>query len=525
MRTVAAVAALLALAGSAIAGTLKIPVHKQGPGSAVSKHPLLTKRASAIEELVNNITGGGYYASVSVGTPGQSINLVLDTGSSDAFVVDVNADLCTSRRLQVEYGMTCDATFDSSDSSTFSVVQQNGFSIEYLDGSTASGDFVSDSFEIADVTLDDFQFGLADSTVTGTGVLGIGFVAEEVALTTYPNLPQALVDAGAISVNAYSLYLNEYDSDTGSILFGGVDTEKFIGELTVLPILQDARGRNYSSFTIGLAELAAVFSNGTDPANITLPSVLPAILDSGTTLSYLPDDVATPLFEAVNAYTYTEGSQGLTLIDCKYLDSDEELTMNFGFASSLTSSSSEVTISVRAAELVLDVYQGYQSQMPSEIPFDEVCLFGLQSSGVALPSGQAQSIEFALLGDTFLRSAYVVYHLENRQIGLAQANLGSSDSDVQELSASGTSLPVFTGVASQASNPTATTTRSSGGSGNGGGSSSTSQSGMVIITVTASPTASNNAAVASTRPPTGEAFAVMAVVGIFTLFGGLLFAL
>ena len=113
MRTVAAVAALLALAGSAIAGTLKIPVHKQGPGSAVSKHPLLTKRASAIEELVNNITGGGYYASVSVGTPGQSINLVLDTGSSDAFVVDVNADLCTSRRLQVEYGMTCDATCKS----------------------------------------------------------------------------------------------------------------------------------------------------------------------------------------------------------------------------------------------------------------------------------------------------------------------------------------------------------------------------------------------------------------------------
>ena len=419
-------------------------------------------------------------------------------------------------------------TVDSSESSTFNVVQRNGFSIEYLDGSTASGDFVTDAFEIADVTLDDFQFGLADSTVTGVGVLGIGFVAEEVALSTYPNLPQALVDQGAISVNAYSLYLNEYDSDTGSILFGGVDTEKFIGELTVLPILQDARGRNYSSFTIGLAQFDAVFSNGSDPANITLPGVLPAILDSGTTLSYLPDDVAEPLFEAVNAYTYTEGSQGLTLIDCRYLDSDEELSLNFGFASSLTSSSSEVTISVRADELVLDVYQGYQSQMPPEIPFDEVCLFGMQSSGTALPAGQAQSIEFALLGDTFLRSAYVVYHLEHRQIGLAQANLGSSDSDVQELSASGTALPVFTGVSSQQASPTATTTRTSGGSGGGsggGGSSTTTQSGMVIVTVTASPTASDNAAVSITRPPTGEAFGVMAVASIFTLVGGVLFVL
>lgn len=113
MKSHAAAPAFLALllAATAAANVLRIPVARNSPGTVVSRrHPRLTRRASFTESLVNNITGGGYYASVSVGTPGQDIDMILDTGSSDAFVVASGADLCESPRLQLIYQTSCGQT-------------------------------------------------------------------------------------------------------------------------------------------------------------------------------------------------------------------------------------------------------------------------------------------------------------------------------------------------------------------------------------------------------------------------------
>lgn len=103
-------AALLALASTAAADVVRIPVARSPAGSVRKRHPRLSKRATLTETLVNNVTQGGYYASVSVGTPGQPMTMVLDTGSSDAFVISADADLCTEKRLQVYYGETCGET-------------------------------------------------------------------------------------------------------------------------------------------------------------------------------------------------------------------------------------------------------------------------------------------------------------------------------------------------------------------------------------------------------------------------------
>lgn len=103
-------AALLALATTAAAGAARIPIARNPAGSVRRRNPRLTKRATLTESLVNNVTEGGYFASVSVGTPGQDITLILDTGSSDAWVVAADASLCSSRFLQLEYEETCGAT-------------------------------------------------------------------------------------------------------------------------------------------------------------------------------------------------------------------------------------------------------------------------------------------------------------------------------------------------------------------------------------------------------------------------------
>ena len=108
----------------------------------------------------------------------------------------------------------------------------NEFNISYVDGSGALGDYVSDTLDFGGVTLQDFQFGVGQSSTSQQGVLGIGYAINEVQvnranLRSYPNLPLALVDTGHIKSNAYSLWLNDLDASTGAILFGGVNTAKY----------------------------------------------------------------------------------------------------------------------------------------------------------------------------------------------------------------------------------------------------------------------------------------------------------
>lgn len=370
---------------------------------------------------------------------------------------------------------------NASESSTYKVAVENGFEIEYQDGTSASGDYFTDDFSIGDITVSNLQMGIADKTAVGTGILGIGFELNEAAETTYSNLVADMVNQSKINTMAYSLYLNDYYSSTGNILFGGVDTDKFIGNLVTVPILPDAESGNYSSFTVGLTGLSFAFSNGTT-YNQSLSSEsgsLSSILDSGTTLSYLPDDIATQLFDAVGAYQYSELGSSLALVDCG-------LNVQFSFQIN-----GNATITVPSDELVIDAFDG--TTIPAEVPFDSTCLFGIQNIGSSSGSsgGSARTADYAILGDSFLRSAYVVYDLSNLQIGLAPANLNSTSTNVQELKAGESSLPAFSGVASQtasssSSSGTSTTSSTTSSTASGTSSSDSSSSGTLLSSTSTS---------------------------------------
>lgn len=58
--------------------------------------PRLIRRAgSTMEEIIeNDVRGGGYFCTVSIGTPGQNLTLQLDTGSSDLWVPWSLAAIC-----------------------------------------------------------------------------------------------------------------------------------------------------------------------------------------------------------------------------------------------------------------------------------------------------------------------------------------------------------------------------------------------------------------------------------------------
>ena len=105
------------------------------------------------------------------------------------------------------------------------------------------------------VKLEDLQFGIGYVTSDNEGVLGIGYKSNEAQVgqlnrDAYDNLPAKLASKGLIASNAYSLYLNDLESATGTILFGGVDQEQYIGDLVTLSINKVNGGVSEFSITL-----------------------------------------------------------------------------------------------------------------------------------------------------------------------------------------------------------------------------------------------------------------------------------
>jgi len=273
------------------------------------------------------------------------------------------------------------------------------------------------------------------------GILGIGYDINEVQVNrngkpAYPNVPQLLANDGYIQSNAYSLWLNDLVSSTGSILFGGVNTGKFHGQLQTLPVLS-VYGV-FAEFLITLTGLGITL-NGKGSSQTLSSNSLPTavLLDSGTTLTYLPDQVTQAIFNEVGAQY--DPAAGAAYVPCSLMNN--ATTIDFTFSSPV--------ISIPMKELVL---YPRTNAGGSPITFKDgtpACIFGISPAGGST----------AVMGDTFIRSAYVVYDIANNEISLAQTNFNSTETHILEISAGPSGVP----GARRVSNPVTAVATATGG--------------------------------------------------------------
>ncbi|KAG0645682.1 putative aspartic-type endopeptidase OPSB [Hyphodiscus hymeniophilus] len=382
--------------------------------------------------LLNAVQAGLYAANISVGTPPQSLQVQIDTGSSDLWIPSSTLSVCEDTRD----GGCQGGTFDSSKSSTFDDVERNGFNISYVDGTGVSGDYFQDTLTVGGSTVKQLEMGLATEGTIGVGIMGIGYNTTEANVDTgngteYANLPQALQNAGLINANAYSLWLDDLQASTGSVLFGGIDTKKFTGDLISVQIYPTIEGGQniFASFSVAFTSLSATSSSGTDqltPAGYATA----AILDSGTTITLLPDDIAQQVFQELGAEVSQE--LGATVVPCALADKNG--TLNYGFGGV-----GGPVISVAVSQLVLPLSLP-NGQVPTYSNGDQACSLGIQAAG-NLP---------VLFGDTFLRSAYVVYDLDNNRIALAQTDFNATDSNIVAFESGGAAIPSATSAPNEA---------------------------------------------------------------------------
>lgn len=110
----------LLLASSSLAGVVPIPIWKN-PASPHLARRDIHSRATVLQVLDNSHLRGSYYANITVGTPPQPISVIVDTGSSDLWVLAKTANVCLDPSIIQQlpgdvgcYGGTCEIHHGSS---------------------------------------------------------------------------------------------------------------------------------------------------------------------------------------------------------------------------------------------------------------------------------------------------------------------------------------------------------------------------------------------------------------------------
>lgn len=418
------------------------------------------------------------------------------------------------------------ATVTHEDSSTFEVTYPDSFDITYGDGTSAQGDYFADTIRFGGEAIKSQTMGIAYNSTLSPGLLGLGYTTNEASVAqeppfTYPSIVDNMFNDGLISVKAYSLYLDDLHSSTGSLLFGGLDSDKYQGNLVQMPIVPYGTTRNgnayYTAFDVNMVSLGVTKGSGKSTKFGTGDYNIATNLDSGTTLSYVPSSLFDAILEEFGGEE--DAGSGLAFIPCSVRD-NKELTFDFELGEDKT-----IVIKVPAAEMIYDSGPILDSYEPS-ISIDDACILGF----ISQPGGPY------LLGDNFLRSAYVVYDLQNNFIAVGQTNFDSTTSSIVDFPADATEIPMKSGVAtspvrepSHESTGPATTANSGSQTTANGGSRTAANGGIDTRSANDSPGSpqptgddNKNPAVAP-RPLELGGLAVLGVSMMFTLVGGGLF--
>ncbi|KAG2186218.1 hypothetical protein INT43_002656 [Umbelopsis isabellina] len=304
-----------------------------------------------------------YYANVSVGTPKQNFKLDFDTGSSDLWFCSTLGDSTESGKDK----------YDPTKSSTY---QKDGrpWKISYGDGSTSSGILGIDTLYLGDLAITNQTIELA-KTISSSfssgpvdGLLGLAF--DNITTVQGVKTPMDnLVSENLISQPIFGVFLGKQkNGGGGEYIFGGYDQSKVGGTLTTVPV-----DKSQGFWGITVDDLTA---------GSTSTGSFSGILDTGTTLFLLPQQQADQIAQQFNATSNGDGTYTLP--------SD---TSNL---SDLTFTINGATFTVPASDLVFEVYQG-----------QNIAAFG--SAGM----------DFAILGDVFLKNNYCVFNTADPSVQIA----------------------------------------------------------------------------------------------------------
>lgn len=366
-------------------------------------------------DTYDNQTQSGFYytVNITVGTPPQSVVAIIDSGSSNLILNSPNTQWCQDGNC------TTFGAYNAS-ASTSSKWVDDLMNVTYA-YNNLEGSWVLDDVHFGGQTLSQFPIGTANvSSNSVSNIWGVGYLVGVVeGVPANDTTLQAMVNSGLIKSASMSVYLNQTGSKTGSIIFGGLDTSLYTGDLHILPIVPE--DDIYARVAVNLTSVSLTnLENSTSTVSNTTVTV---VLDTGTADLKVPTEIAQYVQEAFNVtLNITVDGLNYALCDCSLVNSSGSVTFGFGSAQ-------------------IDVPMNSLVASPPALAFEE---FGVNPS--LLPEGfclflvNALSEELAtnglayLLGDPFLANAYMVFDQDANEVGIAQANFKPGKSNILEIS-------------------------------------------------------------------------------------------
>lgn len=221
----------------------------------------------------------------------------------------------------------------------------------------------------------------------------------------YSLILNTMFDQGVIDSRVFTLDLRHAEAETGAVIYGGIDRNKFIGTLEERPIIRGIGGEfrlAISLDTIGvtLDGDSSGFNLSEDDQNV--------MLDSGTTLSRIHEAVAFPILDALNAF---DDGEGYYLVQCSLRQQGGSIDFGFG----------NKTVRVPLSDFIINLGS------------PDYCYVGM-----------VITTDQQILGDSVLRAGYFVFDWDNEAVHVAQAaNCG--DDDIVAVGTGTAAVPRVTG--------------------------------------------------------------------------------
>ncbi|XP_044307225.1 pepsin B-like [Varanus komodoensis] len=324
------------------------------------------------ESLSNNLNSF-YFGEISIGTPPQNFQVLMDTGSSNFWVPST---YCKS--------MACDnhKKFDPSVSSTYEKPGQT-YTLFYGIGDVTVK-LTHETVRVQNIMIHNQTVGLAEYEAffpfyfaSFDGILGMAYRSLATG-ESYP-VTQQMVRQGQLSEPIFSFYFSRQPTIQygGEVIFGGIDDRLFTGEISWAPVTHE------KYWQIGM-EKFSIGNKATDWCS----KGCQVVVDTGTSQLTIPGQYLKSFLQAVGA---KQAGDGEFLVNCNNIQKMPTITFVINRSQFPLPPSAYVTKN-----------NGY-------------CTVAVVATYLPAVNGQPLWI----FGDVFLKEYYSVFDMGNNRIGFA----------------------------------------------------------------------------------------------------------
>lgn len=319
------------------------------------------------------------------------------------------------------------ARFDPTESTTYLAVNDGhgslSFHVEYGIGSV-NGTYGRDHIYLGNAHVPHQLFGLATAThdlilVTSNntneisnGIFGLGHPSLTTSSMKYEPFLFQIANQGVIDQPIFSISMgSRLDQGwSGEMMIGGTNPEKYTGAIQYAPVIS-----NSTYWMVGGKSIQVLKRDTHQEVvyNSTFKSIRGTIIDTGTTLTYVDYELAQDIIKSVVGKSeennvVLDKVSGTFILNCQAVQFNDP-TVDYFVQFILENG---IIISIPAKDLIIPLDNSHT-----------LCMFGIapwMSTGTGVKMNEKGWI---LIGDSVLRSTYLVFDMKKNQIGFAKVKL------------------------------------------------------------------------------------------------------